>query len=308
MIGKALKLGALVVGGGLTLGLVAFGADYASYLRTSARSVRGVIHENVPVEFELRRAHDLLDQIGPEVHDHVRAIAEQEVAVATLKRDITEGQVALVEERQHVKRLRDAVASSQVSFTFGDLTYSRTQLIQELGRRFTHMKEAEVALATKQQLLESRQKSFVAAEEALESAKAQKATLEAQIEGLEAQYQLLQAASTASSSPAAFDHSKLAQAKRAVEDIRRELAVSERVLAHEAKFTQPLPTGAINAIDAVDDKDLVMQVDAHLSGKVDKSAKPAVTASAAPIAPPAPAAPVAPAAPAAPAEPTASGE
>jgi hypothetical protein len=292
MIGKALKLGVLVVGGGLAVGLVAFGADYASYLRTSARSVRGVVHDNIPVEFELRRARDLLDQIGPEVHDHVRAIAEQEVAVATLKHDIGDAQSAVAEERQHVRRLRDAVASNQVSFTFGDLTYTRAQLTQELGRRFTHLKEAEVALTTKQQLLDSRQKSFVAAEEALESAKAQKATLEAQIEGLEAQYQLLQAASASSSSPASFDQSKLAQAKRAVEDIRRELAVSERVLAHEAKFTQSPTAGAINAFDPVDDKDLVMQVDAHLNGKDAKDAKETkgaagATASATPAAPPA---------------------
>ncbi|HZL38333.1 MAG TPA: hypothetical protein VFC78_23670 [Tepidisphaeraceae bacterium] len=260
MVGKLLKVGVLTVGGGLMVGVLAFGADFASYLHSSARSVRVAMKDNIPVEFELRRARDLLDQIGPEMHNNVRAIAEQEVAVATLKRDITDAQSSVGDERQHVRRLREAVAVHQTSYTFGDLSFTRDQLTAELERRFTHLKEAETALSAKQQLLDSREKSLVAAQEAMENAKAQKATLAAQVEGLEAQYQLVQAASASSDSPLQIDHSKLAQAKKVVEDIRKELAVSERVLAHEAKFTQAVP------LDVVNEKDLLTQVDEHLQG------------------------------------------
>jgi predicted nucleic acid-binding Zn-ribbon protein len=260
MVFKLFKLCAMVVGGGLLVGAVAFGTDLASYLRSSARSVRVAVKDNIPVEFELRRARDLLDQIDPEMHDNVRAIAEHEVAVATLKREIDENKLALADERQRVGRLREAVASNQTSFSFGDLSFSRGQLTQELSRRFTHLKEAEAAQAAKQLLLENRQKTLVAAQEAIETARAQKATLEAQIETLEAQYQLVKAASATSNTGLAFDHSKLAQAKKAVGDIRQELAVAERMLVHEAKFTASVP------MDVVDEKDLLTQVDAHLNG------------------------------------------
>jgi hypothetical protein len=54
-------------------------------------------------------------------------------------------------------------------------------------------------------------------------------------------------------------------------DIRKHLEVAERILAHEAKFTPEIPAMA----DAIDEKDLVGQVDAHLGGA---SARPAVAA------------------------------
>jgi chromosome segregation ATPase len=258
MIFKAIKLGSLVTGGALLTGGLIFGNELASYVRSSAHSVRTAVRDNIPMDFEIHRARDLLDEIGPEMHQNVRAIAEQEVEVVTLQRDIGESKLAIGDERTRVSKLRDAVAGGQTSFTFGDMSFSHSQMAQELSRRFMHLKEAEVAIASKQQLLENRQKSLIAAQDALENAKSQKAMLEAQVEGLEAQYKLVQAESQSAPTPVQFDHSKLAQAKQAIGDIRKQLDVAERVLAHEAKFAQSLPP------DVVDEKDLLTQVDKHL--------------------------------------------
>src|SRR5690348_9088761 len=261
MFFKAVKLGALMTGGALLMGGLIFGSELSSYVHSSARSLRVAVRDNIPVEFELRRARDLLDGLGPEMHNNIRAIAEQEVDVASLKREIGETKLAIGDERTRVEKLRDAVASGQTSFTFGDMSFSRNQITQELSRRFTHFKEAEVALTAKEQLLASRQKSLMAAQEALENAKNQKATLETQIEALEAQYKLVQAASNNCDAPPGIDQSKLAQAKKAVADIRKHLEVAEHVLAHEAQFTQSVPV-----VDVINEQDLLKQVDAHLSG------------------------------------------
>ncbi|HEX4795706.1 MAG TPA: hypothetical protein VH370_18090 [Humisphaera sp.] len=260
MLFRALKVGTMVTGGALLAGGLMFGNELTSYVRSSARSVRLAVKDNIPVDFELRRAHDLLDEIGPEMHNNVRAIAEQEVEVATLQRDINESKLSIGDERTRVVKLRDAVAGGQTSFTFGDMSFSHNQMTQELSRRFMHLKDAETALAAKQDLLENRQKSLIAAQEALENAKSQKAALEAQIEGLEAQYKLVQAKSQSAPQPVEFDHTKLAQAKQVIGDIHKQLDVAEHVLAHEAKFTQSIP------VDAVDEKDLLTQVDRHLTG------------------------------------------
>jgi predicted nucleic acid-binding Zn-ribbon protein len=268
MIFKAVKLGAMVTGGALLAGGLIFGGELSSYVRSSARSVRVAVRDNIPVEFEIRRARDLLDELGPEMHNNIRAIAEQEVDVASLKHEIGENKISLTEERQRVEKLRDAVSGGQTQFTFGDMTFSRPQIVQELSRRFTHYKEAETALAARETLLLNRQKGLAAAEEALENAKAQKATLEAQIESLDAQYKVVQASSAGSDALPAFDQSKLAEAKKAVADIRRHLDVAEHVLAHEAQFTQDVPV-----VDTMSEQDLLKQVNAHLDGK---SSSPAV--------------------------------
>ncbi len=95
-----------------------------------------------------------------------------------------------------------------------------------------------------------------------EQMRLRKAALEGQIEALNCQYRLEQTA--AGSGPVNVDSGKLEQAEKLVADIRKELNVTEHMLAHEAKFTQPM------AIDTIDEQDLLNRVDQQL-GK-DKSA------------------------------------
>jgi hypothetical protein len=256
MLWKLIKYGTLTTGGALMVGGLVLGSDLGSYVRSSCREMRVSVKDNIPVAFELRRARDLLDGLGPELHQNIRLVAEQEVEIATLKSDLEEERESLSQEKQRLQKLRDSLATSQTSFTFGNLSFTRDQVTKELGRQFTHYREAETALVTRQQLLASRQQSLAAAMQAMDAAKAQKATLEAQIDGLDARYRLVQAASTGTDFE--LDQSRLAQAQKVVGDIRKQLAVSEHVLAHEARFTQPVP------MEVIDEKDLLTQVDARL--------------------------------------------
>ena len=92
--------------------------------------------------------------------------------------------------------------------------------------------------------------------------------LESQIAALEGQNQLVKASSVGSNF--ALDNSKLAQSQKLIDDIKKQLDVAERVLAHQSRFVDPI------RIDVVSDKDLVSQVDDFLK---DDSSK-AQTASA----------------------------
>ena len=75
----------LVVGVG---GFLFLGRAFPSYLRTSASAVTGSVKNSVPIEFELRRARDLIKAILPELQAQVRAIAEEEVAISALEAEI----------------------------------------------------------------------------------------------------------------------------------------------------------------------------------------------------------------------------
>ena len=83
-----LKRSVIVVAGVAVVGSVLFGRDVASYVRSSAKSVRTVVKDSVPIEFELRRARDLLDEIIPEMHASIKLIAQEEVEVAGLNVNI----------------------------------------------------------------------------------------------------------------------------------------------------------------------------------------------------------------------------
>ena len=119
-------------------------------------------------------------------------------------------------------------------------------------------KEAENALVQKRQLLGNRQNALAAANQAMQTASDQRAGLQAEIDTLEARYRMFQA--TAVGTDMQVDNSKLAQAEKVVSDVRHQLAVSEHMLAEEAKFGHSIPAEAVN------EKDLLKQVDSCLAG------------------------------------------
>lgn len=256
------KTAKYTVAAGLGVVLIAgilFGTDGLSYLRSSAQTVQTAVKDSVPIEFELKRARDMLDQIIPEMHANVRLIAQEEVEVATLKNDIQQADTSLVAERTRLGKLRDMLNVQQVSYTVGSLRYSREQVKEELARQFDRYKEAELVTAGKNRLLETREKALRAAVDMLERTRSQKNRLEDQIAALEGQYRLVKAASVGSN--IVVDNSKLAQTAKLIGDVRTRLDVAERVLAHEARFVQPMQ------IDTISEPDLVAQVDEYLTGK-----------------------------------------
>jgi chromosome segregation ATPase len=270
MLCKLIKLGVLTTAGAAVLGGALLGTDLCSYVGTSFHSASQAVKQNVPVEFQIRRARDLLDATGPEMQKNIRLIAEEEVDIASLHGEIAQATQSLSAEKTRLASLRDELTSTQVSFTIGDLSYTRPQLTQELSQRFTCYKEAETALDQKRQLLQNREAALAAANQAMQVASDQRATLQAQIDGLESHYRLIQA--TAVGTDVQVDNTKLAQAEKVVGDVRRQLDISERMLAEEAKFSHGIPDAPIS------EQDLLRQVDASLTNSLNASSPTVVDA------------------------------
>jgi hypothetical protein len=258
MLWKAIKLRTLTLAAGAVLGGLVFGSDLASYVRSSGHWASRAVTDNIPLDFQIRRAHDLLAETEPEMRKNVRLMAEEEVDIAGLKDGIGQAAQSLDEEKARLRKLRDKLSTPETSFTFGEFSYTREQLAQELSRRFQFYQESETALQQKRQLLISRQKALASAAQAMDIARAQRATLQAEVDALEGRYRLVRA--TSNGGDVRMDNSSLAQAEQVVGEVRRQLDISEHVLAREAKFIQPM------AIDAINEQDLLKKVDAHLAG------------------------------------------
>ena len=259
MIGKMIKVGVMGTAAALLVGGLVFGRDLASYVRSSSRCVSDVMKDNVPIEFELRRARDLLEDIVPEMQANIRAIAEQEVEIASLRGEIDENQRAVAEARSQVGKVRDCLARAGDSFSVGRVTYTRDELKEDLSRRFERTREAEMVLAGKKRLLSNREKSLAAAMQLFEKTRGQRAMLENQIAALESQHKMVQLASVGTG--VQVDHSKLAQTEQLIAQIKKQLDVAERVLAHKAKFVDSIPVET-----TVNEKDLLNEVDSYLAG------------------------------------------
>src|SRR5208282_3270583 len=153
MLWKTIKLAAVATTGAAVLGGTLFGTDLCSYVGSSFHSVSRAVKENIPVEFQIRRARDLLDATGPEMQKNIRLIAEEEVDIASLHNEITQATGSLAAEKVRLQGLRDDLGTSQANFSIGDLSYTRSQLTQELAQQLASYQEAQTALQQKQQLL-----------------------------------------------------------------------------------------------------------------------------------------------------------
>jgi hypothetical protein len=270
MITKWVKRGVITAVGLSLAGGLLFGKDVISYVHSSAKSVRTAVKDSVPVEFELKRARDLLEEIIPEMYANIRLIAEEEVEVAALKVDIANSKETIEEERMRIAKLRDALGKSQAQYCFGNREYPRSYVKEDLAHRFEQFKESELVLASKERLLTARQNSLDAATLLLERTKTRKRELEDKIEALASQHRLIKAASIGSNIQ--VDNSKLAKTENLINQIKKRLDIAERVLAHESQFIQAIP------VDIVPEEDLLTQVDEYFQSKQQQQTKLASTA------------------------------
>jgi peptidoglycan hydrolase CwlO-like protein len=265
MILRSLKYAAVGAAAVALVGGFVFGRDLISYIRTGTQSMRHAVKDSVPIEFELQRARDLLEQIIPEMHANIRLIAQEEVELKSLEADVAAGERSIQEERTRLARLRDMLEINTASYQIGQRSYDRDELRTETARRLERLKEAQVILASKHRLLEGRQRSLNAAIETLESTQSRKALLHDKVMALEAQHRLVQ--TTAQGSGLQLDRGKMAQTEKLIGDIKTRLDVAERVLAREARFVQPLDISPLNEVD------LLAEVDAFLGNPPQRTAQ-----------------------------------
>ena len=257
MLKKLLKKGLVAVGVVAIVGTLAFGKDIVSYVQSSVRMTQATVKDSVPIEFELRRAKDLLDDILPEIHANIRMVAQEEVEIASLKKETLDSEKAFAEEKGRVEKLSDMFKDGRSSYTIGHRKFSRQQLTDELRHRFDRLRESELVLESKRRLLSTRERSLDSAMELLDRTKSQKRLLASKIEGLESKHRLIKASSVGTG--VTVDNSMIAKTEKLIDNINKRLEVAERVLTHESAYVQ-----VIN-IDEISEDELVEQIEEYFS-------------------------------------------
>lgn len=258
MLGKTIKITVIVVACVALIGSLVFGTDVVSYVRCSANSMQSAVKDAVPIEFELKRARDLLEDIIPEMHAQIKLIAREEVEVAALKAELDKSRQMLTSESDRIQTLKAALEANQVTYQFGAREFSRGDVKVDLAARFDRYKEAELVMASKERLLSTREQSLNAAMALLEKTKSQKRLLKDKVSTLEGRFRLAKAQAVGSTH-LKLDNSKLTQAEKLISQINKRLDVAERVLAHESRFVQTIP------VDVIQEKDLLAQIEDHFN-------------------------------------------
>ena len=257
MIKKAL------IGAGLlaVLGTFVFGTSIFSYARTSAKEVREAIRGEVPLEFEIKRAREMVGNLIPEMHACMRTVAEQQVDIEHMQNDIDQRTAAIDRQRTEILALRDFLGSGKLVYHTSDRragSYDRNEVERDLKGRFERFQQAEKAVDRDRQLLRTRQEALKANQDKLDQMIVAKEDLEVQIAELDARLQTLRAAQTASSLE--FDDSQLSQAKSLIKEINKQIDVEQRLLDAEGHFSGLIP---VDGAEVEPEQDVTEQIDSY---------------------------------------------
>lgn len=245
--------------GGLTLGTGA-----GSYVSTAWNRATDRVERAVPVEFQIDRARQMVRDLAPEVRRSMEVIAKEEIELERLGEQIETANEKTAKSKREILRLQSDLSTNRDVFRYAGHSYERSEVVEDLSRRFTRHKVADETLEHLTNMRDARTANLDAARQKLTAMIAAQKKLETDIMNLEAKRQLVEVAQ-ASSDVVALDESQLSRAKDLIADIRSRLDVASRLA--NANTTFP---GEIR-LDPAESEDVSEQVAAYFSLEADTS-------------------------------------
>lgn len=257
---KKILLSTLAVGvlGGLTVG-----RDACSYVKTAYNKATGAVEKTVPIEFQIDRARQMVHDLAPEVRRSMEVIAKEEIELERLADKIDAVQAKVDKSKSDLIRLQADLSTDRNVFRYAGHTYDRSEVVEDLSRRFVRHKVSDETLDHLRDMRSARQANLDAARQKLTAMIGAQKELETDITNLEAKRQLVEVAQA--SSEVLLDDSRLARAKGLIADIRSRLDVSARLANADVAFP-----GEIQ-LDPAASRDVQEQVAAYFSLERDEA-------------------------------------
>lgn len=253
MLKKVLLGSAIVVGSGALL----FGTSGASYIRTGYHNLRDTIKEQIPLDVEISRARDLINDLKPEIAGNLKVIAREEVEVARLQREVQAKNTELGKSKQAILKLKDDVQSGAKFVTYGNKAWDMDQVKKDLTARFKSYQTQEATAEKVEKILAAREKNLEGARRKLDEMLAAKRQLEVEVENLQARLTMVEVAKT--SSKFSVNDSRVSAVRQTVAEIGTRIDVEER-MADTFDTTVGIPVSEDDA-----PSDLVDQISVYFS-------------------------------------------
>jgi chromosome segregation ATPase len=244
---KKVLLGTLVAGG---VGVLFVGTPLAYYARTAYSTVRDTVKDSVPIQIEIKRARQMIDELKPEIASNLRVIAQQEVEVARLTSEVESKQNLLAIARDKIMRLKTDLSEGKEQFVYAGRKFTSAEVKQELIHRFEQFKTQESVTDKLEKILSARQRNLEAARAKLNEMLAAKKQLEIEVEDLQARYTMVEVAQT--ESKLNLDDSALSQTRQVLDDIRTRIDVAERLVTSEGALEGTIPLDEEAPVDLID--------------------------------------------------------
>jgi chromosome segregation ATPase len=208
-------------------------------VRTAVGMAKQAVRDNVPVQFEIKRAREMIRGLIPEIENNMHRIAREETEVAKLEKQVTKCEEQLAKDRDAILRLKKDLDSGTEVFVYSGKKYAVAAVKNDLTHRFDQFKTKEATTDNLRKVLAARQVSLTAAREKLEGMLAAKRSLEVDVENLEARLKMVEVAQTTSDFN--FDDSHLSRTKELLSEIADRIAVAEKLVNANTNVFDRIP-------------------------------------------------------------------
>lgn len=241
-------------------GYLLFGSHIGSYLGTAASQIRQGISDSIPIEFELRRAENLIREIEPQLHDAKREVAQAEVDLDNVRGEVERLEREVTTGERKLKSVSAAVTNDQGGYRLA--SYDRARVEMDLERTFDAYRNNVALLKGKRALIERQERAVAAARLRLDAVRTEKVRLEDMVASLKTQKRQLDALA-ASSRSFELDDTALGRAREVLDEIKNRLDVAQRMLEDEVF--------AGEAVTASSQRNITREIEQYFSSASEES-------------------------------------
>lgn len=221
--------GALALLSSLTLGVPLF-----SYAKCGVNWLRSSASDSMPLEWELKRARQMIVDLKPEIEVNAKRIAREKVEFARLEKQLGDTDERLTKTQADIERLSEDLRTETPYYTYGGRTYTSAQVQSDLSNRFKRFKTRRATADKLEQMLVAREASLRAAQERMEAMLSARRQLEVEVENLQARLGALRVAQT--SSQLNLDDSQLARTRELLDEIATRIDVEEETMSVDVEY------------------------------------------------------------------------
>ncbi|TWU58728.1 Chromosome partition protein Smc [Rubripirellula tenax] len=233
------------------LSSVTLGKPVFSYARCGVNWLRSSANDAVPLEWELKRARQMIADLEPEIKENAKRIALEKIQVARLEEQLQETRDRLAKGQSEIERLSEDLRSDSTAYTYAGRTYTSVQVKSDLGNRFKRFKTREATADKLEQMLSAREGSLSAAHERMDAMLGAKRQLEVEVENLQARLGALRVAQTTSQFN--LDDSQLSHTRELLNDIASRIDVEEETMHVDVEYFGEIDLDQPSEADLLDE-------------------------------------------------------
>ena len=222
-----------------------------SYARCGLDWLSTSANEVLPLEWEIKRARQMIADLRPEIDQNAREIAREKVEVARLEKQFKDAKTGLDKSRDQIERLTLDLKAGDTQYTYAGIHYTSAQVKSDLEGRFKRHKTKSETVKKLSQILDARRLSLKSTQSRMSSMMDVKRQLEVEVENLEARLGALRVAETTTG--LSLDDSQLQRTRDLLDDIAIRLDVHEESITIETEYFDQIDLSETAEQDLLDE-------------------------------------------------------